>query len=82
MGRLETGIHKGRLTPAEYDANFSDLHPRLTKHEALVASDRCYFCYDAGEDRKSLHHIRRASACPYESQFPVVPLKFPLIVNG
>ncbi len=47
MGRLETGIHKGRLTPAEYDANFSDLHPRLTKHEALVASDRCYFCYDA-----------------------------------
>ena len=47
MGRLETGIHKGRLTPAEYDANFSDLHPRLTDHEALVASDRCYFCYDA-----------------------------------
>ncbi|MBB3451919.1 glutamate synthase (NADPH/NADH) small chain [Rhizobium sp. BK313] len=47
MGRLETGIHKGRLTPAEYDANFSDLHPRLDDHEALVASDRCYFCYDA-----------------------------------
>ncbi|MDE1995368.1 MAG: NAD(P)-dependent oxidoreductase, partial [Rhizobiaceae bacterium] len=47
MGRLETGIHKGRLTPAEYDANFSDLHPRLGDHEALVASDRCYFCYDA-----------------------------------
>jgi glutamate synthase (NADPH/NADH) small chain len=47
MGRLETGIQKGRLTPAEYDANFSDLHPRLDKHEALVASDRCYFCYDA-----------------------------------
>ena len=47
MGRLETGIHKGRLTPAEYDANFSDLHPRLNDHEALVASDRCYFCYDA-----------------------------------
>jgi glutamate synthase (NADPH/NADH) small chain len=47
MGRLETGIHKGRLTPAEYDANFSDLHPRLNNHEALVAADRCYFCYDA-----------------------------------
>ncbi|MDL2405364.1 NAD(P)-dependent oxidoreductase [Rhizobium calliandrae] len=47
MGRLETGIHNGRLTPAEYDANFSDLHPRLNDHEALVASDRCYFCYDA-----------------------------------
>ncbi|AVA22569.1 MULTISPECIES: NAD(P)-dependent oxidoreductase [unclassified Rhizobium] len=47
MGRLETGIHKGRLTPAEYDQNFSDLHPRLDRHEALVAADRCYFCYDA-----------------------------------
>lgn len=47
MERLETGIHKGRLTPAEYDANFSDLHPRLNNHEALVAADRCYFCYDA-----------------------------------
>jgi glutamate synthase (NADPH/NADH) small chain len=47
MGRLDTGIHGGRLTPAEYEANFSDLHPRLNNHEALVASDRCYFCYDA-----------------------------------
>jgi dihydropyrimidine dehydrogenase (NAD+) subunit PreT len=47
MGRLETGIHKGRLSQAEYGANFSDLHPRLGDHEALVASDRCYFCYDA-----------------------------------
>lgn len=47
MGRLETGIHSGRLTSAEYDANFSDLHPRLNNHEALVAADRCYFCYDA-----------------------------------
>ena len=24
-----------------------DLHPPLTRHEALVESDRCYFCYDA-----------------------------------
>ncbi|WP_454850613.1 NAD(P)-dependent oxidoreductase [Rhizobium binxianense] len=47
MGRLETGIHAGRLSPAEYEANFSDLHPRLDNHEALVAADRCYFCYDA-----------------------------------
>ncbi|MGO7424784.1 NAD(P)-binding protein, partial [Rhizobium ruizarguesonis] len=47
MERLETGIHAGRLSPAEYDANFSDLHPRLDNHEALVAADRCYFCYDA-----------------------------------
>ncbi len=25
----------------------TDLHPPLTQHEALVESDRCYFCYDA-----------------------------------
>lgn len=24
-----------------------DLHPPLTRHEALVESDRCYFCHDA-----------------------------------
>ncbi|TCU14321.1 NAD(P)-dependent oxidoreductase [Rhizobium sullae] len=47
MERLETGIHAGRLSSAEYEANFSDLHPRLDNHEALVAADRCYFCYDA-----------------------------------
>lgn len=47
MGRLEPGIHSGRLSPAEYEKNFSELHPVLSDHEALVASDRCYFCYDA-----------------------------------
>ncbi|TDK39156.1 NAD(P)-dependent oxidoreductase [Rhizobium deserti] len=47
MERLGNGIEAGRLTPAEYAANFADLHPRLDKHEALVAADRCYFCYDA-----------------------------------
>jgi len=41
------GISAGRLAPAEYEANFADLHPRLDRHEALVAADRCYFCYDA-----------------------------------
>jgi glutamate synthase (NADPH/NADH) small chain len=47
MDRLGNGIAAGRLTPAEYEANFADLHPRLDRHEALVAADRCYFCYDA-----------------------------------
>ncbi|WP_176082547.1 NAD(P)-dependent oxidoreductase [Martelella sp. HB161492] len=37
----------GRLTPADYERNFSDLHPPLQKHEAAVEADRCYFCYDA-----------------------------------
>ena len=41
------GVVSGRLEKGEYDANFSDLHPPLDKHEAMVAADRCYFCYDA-----------------------------------
>ncbi len=36
-----------RLSKAAYQANFSDLHPGLDAHEALVESDRCYFCHDA-----------------------------------
>lgn len=47
MRRLEPGLKAGRLDAAGYAKNFSDLHPRLGDHEALVASDRCYFCHDA-----------------------------------
>lgn len=36
-----------RLSKAEYAANFVDLHPPLSAREALVESDRCFFCYDA-----------------------------------
>ncbi len=46
-GQLKEGIAPGRLAPAEYADNFTDLHPPLDSHEALVESDRCYFCYDA-----------------------------------
>ncbi len=35
------------LSKSQYAENFSDLHPPLNAHEALVESDRCYFCYDA-----------------------------------
>jgi glutamate synthase (NADPH/NADH) small chain len=35
------------LPKAQYAANFSDLHPPLTRHEALVESARCLFCFDA-----------------------------------
>jgi dihydropyrimidine dehydrogenase (NAD+) subunit PreT len=41
------GIVAGRLAADSYDEQFSDLHPLLDGHEALVASDRCYFCHDA-----------------------------------
>jgi dihydropyrimidine dehydrogenase (NAD+) subunit PreT len=36
-----------RLSKTEIKQNFSDLHRPLGAHEALVESDRCYFCYDA-----------------------------------
>lgn len=41
------GIAGGRLSPEQYAENFSDLHPPLDDHEALVEADRCYFCHDA-----------------------------------
>ena len=41
------GIRARRLTAEDYLRNFSDLHPPLDKHEALVEADRCYFCHDA-----------------------------------
>ena len=40
-------IATGRLAKTKYAENFSDLHKPLSHHEALVESDRCYFCYDA-----------------------------------
>ncbi|CAN5379806.1 NAD(P)-dependent oxidoreductase [soil metagenome] len=43
----EPDIAGGRLSQDAYAENFSDLHPPLSAHEALVESDRCYFCYDA-----------------------------------
>ena len=45
--RFDDGLLAGRLSTAEVKDNFADLHPPLSRHEALVAADRCYFCYDA-----------------------------------
>lgn len=44
---LTPGVASRRLAPDSYATNFSDLHPPLSEHEALVAADRCYFCHDA-----------------------------------
>ncbi|MBL4627588.1 MAG: NAD(P)-dependent oxidoreductase [Roseicyclus sp.] len=41
------GIVPARLGAQDLAENFSDLHPPLDGHEALVAADRCYFCHDA-----------------------------------
>ena len=40
-------IRSNRLSPAEIALNFSDLHPPLSRPEALIEADRCYFCFDA-----------------------------------
>ncbi|MEM5477862.1 NAD(P)-dependent oxidoreductase [Pacificibacter sp. AS14] len=42
-----SGIVAGRLTTDALAENFTDLHEPLADHEAQVAADRCYFCYDA-----------------------------------
>ncbi|AGT09351.1 NAD(P)-dependent oxidoreductase [Paracoccus aminophilus] len=45
--QLTPGVVPGRLTTEVYAVNFSDVAPPLDDHEARVAADRCYFCYDA-----------------------------------
>ena len=47
MERPQPDVAPGRLTAAEIERNFQDLHPPLSKSEALIAADRCYFCYAA-----------------------------------
>lgn len=60
-GQTASGIVAGRLTADEIAANFSDLHPALAPHEAAVAADRCYFCYDAP----------CVTACPTDIDIPL-----------
>ena len=41
-------IANNRLTPEQYEKNFSDIHPPFeNKEAALVEANRCLFCYDA-----------------------------------
>lgn len=58
---LTPGIAAGRLNAETYARNFSDLHPPLDNHEALVAADRCYFCHDAP----------CTTACPTDIDIPL-----------
>lgn len=41
------GIHAARLNLADYAANFGDAHPPLTRPQALIEAERCYYCHDA-----------------------------------
>jgi glutamate synthase (NADPH/NADH) small chain len=47
MASPHPDVAPGRLSAEEIERNFSDLHPPLTKSNALIAADRCYFCYAA-----------------------------------
>ncbi len=58
---LTPGITAGRLPAQTLQDNFSDLHAPLDAHEALVASDRCYFCHDAP----------CVTACPTDIDIPL-----------
>lgn len=40
-------VKTGRLTAQQILDNFSDMHPPLSRSEALIEADRCYFCFDA-----------------------------------
>ena len=62
MSEVNTnGIVANRLPSEQVENNFVDLHPPLSEHEALIASDRCYFCYDAP----------CVTACPTEIDIPL-----------
>ncbi|WP_171129030.1 MULTISPECIES: NAD(P)-dependent oxidoreductase [unclassified Ruegeria] len=61
QGQMAPGIVAGRLSSDELTSNFSDLHPPLQPHEAAVAADRCYFCYDAP----------CVTACPTDIDIPL-----------
>lgn len=61
QGQMAPGIVAGRLSSEELAANFDDLHPAYAPHEAAVAADRCYFCYDAPCQ----------TACPTEIDIPL-----------
>lgn len=44
---LRPDVKTGRLSAEEIAQNFGDMHPPLSRPEALIEADRCYFCYDA-----------------------------------
>src|SRR4028118_96106 len=56
-----SGVVPHRLDGGRIDVNFSDAQAPFDHHEARVAADRCYFCYDAP----------CIQACPTEIDIPL-----------
>ncbi len=59
--QMTPGIAAGRLSQDQLAQNFDDLHAPYAQHEAAVAADRCYFCYDAP----------CVTACPTDIDIPL-----------
>ena len=59
--QMTPGIVPGRIPVDELADNFDDLHAPYAPHEAMVAADRCYFCYDAP----------CVTACPTDIDIPL-----------
>ncbi len=59
--QMTPGIAAGRLSTDQLAENFDDLHAPYAPHEAAVAADRCYFCYDAP----------CVTACPTDIDIPL-----------
>jgi len=36
-----------KLSPEQYERNFADISPRFTPQQALIATSRCLYCFDA-----------------------------------
>ena len=48
MTRLtHADIQPGRLSAEQLAANFADIAPPLTRQQALIESQRCFYCYEA-----------------------------------
>lgn len=58
---MTPGIAPGRVPADQLAENFDDLHAPYAPHEAMVAADRCYFCYDAP----------CVTACPTDIDIPL-----------
>jgi glutamate synthase (NADPH/NADH) small chain len=58
---MTPGVASARLPQETLTENFGDLHAPFAPHEAAVAADRCYFCYDAP----------CVTACPTDIDIPL-----------
>ncbi|MCV2370887.1 NAD(P)-dependent oxidoreductase [Roseateles oligotrophus] len=47
MDQNTAGRQAGRLKQEQYLSNFSDARPPLSRAQALVEAERCYYCFDA-----------------------------------